>query len=314
MTSSDRDHERIRELLGRTPLGAFEVVVRDDAGDPVVLLNEPLLNDGTPMPTRYWLVGTAESRRIGQLESTGGVAAAEAAVDPDELADAHRRYAHERDAAIPADHAGPRPAGGVGGTRVGVKCLHAHWAWHLAGGDDPVGRWIETQLAIDAGQSSDACNVEVRADATVVRHGSYVHEIPWGHLSLTERWLRDGDPPRPDALTNALGTVADHLDDLVRLDPEVVDVRTWNFTGPTVNSLASLEAGYRVTAGPVDYPRTVGEEVFRLVATEAGRDRADNPGLPSDHVECIVATSCIVQACMRHLHLETVTLLVADDG
>jgi exopolyphosphatase/guanosine-5'-triphosphate,3'-diphosphate pyrophosphatase len=27
----------------------------------------------------------------------------------------------------------------VGGTRRGVKCLHAHYAFHLAGGDDPVG-------------------------------------------------------------------------------------------------------------------------------------------------------------------------------
>jgi hypothetical protein len=27
-----------------------------------------------------------------------------------------------------------------------VKCLHAHYAWHLAGGDDPVGRWVAEQL------------------------------------------------------------------------------------------------------------------------------------------------------------------------
>jgi hypothetical protein len=29
---------------------------------------------------------------------------------------------------------------------VGVKCLHAHYAWYLAGGDDPVGRWVEAHL------------------------------------------------------------------------------------------------------------------------------------------------------------------------
>ncbi|RPJ13720.1 MAG: DUF501 domain-containing protein [Actinobacteria bacterium] len=36
----------------------------------------------------------------------------------------------------------PHPAeaqGGVGGTRRGLKCLHAHYANHLAGGDDEVG-------------------------------------------------------------------------------------------------------------------------------------------------------------------------------
>jgi hypothetical protein len=28
-----------------------------------------------------------------------------------------------------------------------VKCLHAHYAWYLAGGDDPVGAWVEQRLA-----------------------------------------------------------------------------------------------------------------------------------------------------------------------
>ena len=68
------------------------------------------------------------------------------AVGPEAVAEAHRRYAAERDAALPTDHTGPRPSGGVGGTRVGVKCLHAHYAWFLAGGDDPVGRWVAERL------------------------------------------------------------------------------------------------------------------------------------------------------------------------
>ena len=71
---------------------------------------------------------------------------AEREVPADALADAHLRYAAERDAALPPGHAGPAPSGGVGGTRQGVKCLHAHYAWHLAGGDDPVGRWVAAQL------------------------------------------------------------------------------------------------------------------------------------------------------------------------
>ena len=120
--------------------------MRDADGGPVVLRNAPLLDDGTPMPTRYWLVGATERVAVGRLEAAGGVNAAEAAVDPATLAAAHTRYAAERDAAIPAAHVGPRPSGGVGGTRVGVKCLHAHYAWHLAGGDDPVGRWVAERL------------------------------------------------------------------------------------------------------------------------------------------------------------------------
>lgn len=144
--ASAADQEAVEALLGRPVQGAFEVVVRHDDGSPVVLCNAPLLDDGTPMPTRYWLVGEPERTLVSRLEADGGVRAAEAEIDPVQLADAHRRYAAERDAAIPAGHRGHRPSGGVGGTRTGVKCLHAHYAWHLAGGDDPVGRWVADHL------------------------------------------------------------------------------------------------------------------------------------------------------------------------
>ena len=141
------DKERVEQLLGRVPAAAFEVVVRNDGGDPVVIRNAPLLEDGRPMPTRYWLVGEQERRAVDDLESKGGVRKAAAEVDAEELEAAHKRYAAERNAALPAGHIGPAPSAGVGGTRVGVKCLHAHYAWFLAGGDDPVGRWVAQQLA-----------------------------------------------------------------------------------------------------------------------------------------------------------------------
>jgi hypothetical protein len=149
--SAERDRAEVERLLGRPPRGEFAVVVRHGDGSPVVIRNAPLLHDGTPMPTRYWLVGEPERTLVGRLEAAGGVDEAEAAVDPDELAAAHARYAKERDAALPPHHTGPAPSGGVGGTRQGVKCLHAHYAWFLAGGDDPVGRWVHRQLEAGAG-------------------------------------------------------------------------------------------------------------------------------------------------------------------
>lgn len=172
--ASARDRERVAALLGRAPRGTFEVAVRDDEGDPVVIRNAPLLDDGTPMPTRFWLVGRDERRRVDRLESEGGVRDAEAAVDPDALAAAHQAYAAERDAAVPTSWDGPRPTGGVGGTRRGVKCLHAHYAWHLAGGDDPVGRWVAAQLqppvaAIDCGTNSTRLLVADHTGATLTR-------------------------------------------------------------------------------------------------------------------------------------------------
>jgi hypothetical protein len=141
------------------------VAVRDRNGSPVVIKNAPWLDDGTPMPTSYWLVGEAERDAVSRLESRGGVKAAEAAVDPDALADAHVRYARARDRAAneqshrapPGESSGgasgerprPRPRGGVGGTRQGVKCLHAHLAWYLSGSDDPVGAWTASELGLD---------------------------------------------------------------------------------------------------------------------------------------------------------------------
>lgn len=145
--ASDADIDRVEALIGRRPVAAFDVVVRDAAGDPVVIRNAPVLPDGAPMPTRYWLVGRAATVAVSRLEAAGGVREAEASIDPVAIAEAHRAYAAERDAAMPPNHAGPRPFGGVAGTRTGVKCLHAHYAWFLAGGDDPVGRWVAERLA-----------------------------------------------------------------------------------------------------------------------------------------------------------------------
>ena len=147
LTEADRD--AVTTLLGRPPMGDFTVVVRDDDGAPVVIRNAPLLDDGTPMPTLYWLVGDVEREAVARLEAAGGVRAAEADVDAIRLDAAHRAYAAERDAAMPATHGGARPSGGVGGTRRGVKCLHAHYAFYLAGGDDPVGEWVAERLRTD---------------------------------------------------------------------------------------------------------------------------------------------------------------------
>jgi len=140
------DRGAVTLLLGREPQGDFEVVVRRADGAPMVIRNAPLLADGTPMPTLYWLVDDDLRRAISTLEAAGGVRVAELAGDPTEVAAAHARYRAERDATIPAGHAGPLPSGGVAGTRKGVKCLHAHYAWYLAGGDDPIGRWTAEQL------------------------------------------------------------------------------------------------------------------------------------------------------------------------
>ena len=142
------DHAVVTALLGRTPAGAFEVVVRAEDGTPAVIANAPFLDDRTPMPTRYWLCDPHLREVVSRLESTGGVRAAEAEVGVERIAAAHAAYAAERDALIDPGHIGPRPSGGVGGTREGVKCLHAHLAWWLTGADDPVGEWTARRIGL----------------------------------------------------------------------------------------------------------------------------------------------------------------------
>ena len=175
-------------LLGRAPQCSFTVVVTHCDGTPVVIANAPLLDDGTPMPTRYWLVDAELRRRVSQLEGDGGVRAAEAAVAPEALAAAHDRYAAERDALMSQDHRGPRPSGGVGGTARGVKCLHAHLAYRLAGGDDPVGDWVLAQLG-GIGDSSPAASATAASGdpALAPALGTQVHaRVSSGPLAVAD--------------------------------------------------------------------------------------------------------------------------------
>ncbi|MGI9030265.1 MAG: DUF501 domain-containing protein [Ilumatobacteraceae bacterium] len=343
------DRRAVRDLLGREPQGRFEVVARDEEGRPRVIRNEPFLDDGTPMPTRYWLVDRASARAVSRLESTGGVRAAEAAVDADELAAAHSRYAAERDGEVERARSmgavGPAPSGGVGGTRRGVKCLHAHYAWHLAGGDDPVGRWVAERLTATAddttpsgchlrqhpaemaprtsdggdGTQNDggdgersALDIIVDAAATTFRHAGATVVVPIGPASLIAAALPDPNPPGPADLTNALGLVSDHLDDLVRAQPSLVDSRDVRVAGPEPWHLVAVERGHPGTEPPAVLERGAAEEVFRLLATETRAERLDNPGLDPARVDTVLGTCCLVLAVMRRLHLDQIAVIPAD--
>ena len=145
------DSRTVAVQIGRPLRADSEVVVRCHLDVPVVVAVPPLLDDGTPFPTHYWLSCPLAVARIGRLEAAGGVKRMEAKAEADPefgaaLEAAHARYASERDRLLP-EGADPRPSGGVGGARRGVKCLHAHYADTAAGNDNPVGElvaaWIE---------------------------------------------------------------------------------------------------------------------------------------------------------------------------
>lgn len=141
------DQDAVAVQLNR-PLRAQADVLRScHLGLPVVTAVPPILDDGTPFPTRYWLTCPLAVRRIARLESIGGVQQLEAFVASrpglvDALDAANRRYQEERDALVPPDTV-PAPSGGVGGiTGEGLKCLHSHYADFAAGNDNPVGELV----------------------------------------------------------------------------------------------------------------------------------------------------------------------------
>jgi exopolyphosphatase / guanosine-5'-triphosphate,3'-diphosphate pyrophosphatase len=147
--------------------------------------------------------------------------------------------------------------------------------------------------------------------------GVPVHTVPVGPLTLTAGPLRGSDPPPPADLTNALGLVQDHLDDLLIAQPSIASVHDVVAVGPHAEAMARVEIG--ADRVPVGYEllRADADEVFRTLALEPVVDRRHNPGLPEDHVESIVATCCVILGVMRRLDLRAVRIATgaadADD-
>jgi len=87
-------------------------------------------------------------KAVSRLESEGWIKKleAKAEVHPElrtKLRRAHEEYARERGSLLP----GAEAWGGIGGAARGVKCLHAHFSYYLAGGADPIGLWVARELA-----------------------------------------------------------------------------------------------------------------------------------------------------------------------
>jgi hypothetical protein len=138
---SASDRAAVEAQLGRTPRGLRAVAHRCSCGLPDVVETEPVLADGTPFPTLYYLTCPRAASAVGRLEASGLMASmtARLAADPD-LADAyaaaHDDYLARRDAI--------RPLGtsvSAGGMPTRVKCLHVLVAHELAvPGSNPFGR------------------------------------------------------------------------------------------------------------------------------------------------------------------------------
>jgi uncharacterized protein len=136
------DRRLIEAQIGRDVRGSVAVAARCRYGLPAVVRTAPLLPDGTPFPTLYWLSCPAARVAVGRLEAAGWNAklTERVAADPDLAAAhaaAHASYLAQRDAIAPLPG---NP--GVGGLPGRVKCLHALYAHHAATGADPIGRIV----------------------------------------------------------------------------------------------------------------------------------------------------------------------------
>jgi exopolyphosphatase/pppGpp-phosphohydrolase len=132
--------------------------------------------------------------------------------------------------------------------------------------------------------------------------------LPVGPLTLVENELERAVQPAPAQLTNALGIVSDHLDDVVRESPMVLGAVTVTISGPHALVLACVELGADSVPEGYTLARTDADEVFRTLVAEPVSERLHNPGLQPDHVESIIGTCCVVLAVMRRLELSLVAV------
>ncbi len=145
-------------------------------------------------------------------------------------------------------------------------------------------------------------------ESRVALVGDGTWTMPVGPVSLFENELERADRPTPESLTNALGIVTDHLDDIVRDEPLVLDATDVAFGGDHAAVLARVEIGRDVVPDPYVLARADADEVFRTLVSETPNDRVHNPGLDPAHVDTIIGTCCVVLAVMRRLELSAVSI------
>jgi hypothetical protein len=133
---SAADLAAVDAQLGRPARSVVGVAHRCPCGLPDVVATSPLLDDGTPFPTAFYLTCPRVVSAVGTLESSGTMHAmgARLLADPDLAARyraAHEDYLRRREGLGVV----PEIAGvSAGGMPARVKCLHVLVAHALAAG------------------------------------------------------------------------------------------------------------------------------------------------------------------------------------
>ncbi len=162
----DNDGKIVEQQIGRPPRGFLKVESYCQYGYPKVIQVYPLLREGEkfePFPTMLWLTCPIIVEQISRIEEQGVIDQLEEELSTNpalrtEYERDHQEYARERFALLkPEDEAFLSERGlietlrdrGIAGIQDlhYVKCLHTHYAHHLARGS-LIGRLLEERFQI----------------------------------------------------------------------------------------------------------------------------------------------------------------------
>jgi len=155
---SEEDRRLAESQLGRRLRGEVRVASRCPHGKVQVIATSPLLDDGTPFPTLFWLTCPLLQREVSRLENGDFREGLRERLSADRrmasaLQSAEDDYRRLRQEWAERLGCGEKVRGlfssraGIGGTVAGgLKCLHAHLAHYLAGGDNPVGAMVYAEF------------------------------------------------------------------------------------------------------------------------------------------------------------------------
>ena len=142
---SASDIERVSEQLGRPARDIVGISARCACGNPIVVMTNPRLEDGTPFPTLYYLTQPAATQAASRLEAEGKMVEYQERLAEDEQAQEAYRLAHESFLRTRAEWGVVPEIEGIsaGGMPSRVKCLHSLMAHSLSVGPgvNPVGDW-----------------------------------------------------------------------------------------------------------------------------------------------------------------------------
>ena len=287
------DLATVAEQLGREPTVPFTVTARCTGGQPLVIRNAPLDAEGAPFPTTHWLTCPVAVKAVSRLEAEGWIARLNERANEEEtfgaaIAAAHEEAAEDRARDLPE----ARAWGGVGGTRRGIKCLHAHYANHLGGGDDVVGAWVAQRVepvhptqrarrvaAIDQGTNSCRLLVfepgadeteeptELARDMIITRLGRGVDRTGWFD---------------PEALARTIAVIERYCRRARALSAETIRVGATSATRDAANRDELADAVRRSAGSELEVITGEQEAALSFLGATRGLDPGEGPFLVVD--------------------------------